>query len=330
MKKQALVHLGLHKSGTSTVQQALSRSYDALKARGILYPISGRRRDGGGLRPAHHQLALQMNPRKRSNTDELGQIVRELAHEVAPYDRVLLSSEGLGPLPDYNALRDALPNYDLTALIYVRELGDYALSAYAQKVQSESATLSFDAFLDQFRPNLAKRIDTWQRHFDRVILRPFAPSLLDGGDLVADFCHNADLDPTLLTAVERQNPTISGNLLCFKLMVNQVSPQQIGGYKALRLLAQSDPRFTGKFQVSDDVLDRYRAHNFSSYGQVLQNLFPAMPLRSFADAPPLFQPDNWARDLEYFLSKPPFDTLRDMDCFKRGVTPPTKVLAPLP
>ena len=50
--KRVILHIGRHKSGTSSIQHCLNRNVDLLSAAGILYPKHGR-----GGRVAHHDIA---------------------------------------------------------------------------------------------------------------------------------------------------------------------------------------------------------------------------------------------------------------------------------
>jgi hypothetical protein len=91
------LHCGLHKTGTTSLQAALSASHARLREAGLLYPLAGRfplrdRPGGGPGKPHHHNLVFQLARSRRFDHrhGDLG----DLASEIATFDGdVVLSSE---------------------------------------------------------------------------------------------------------------------------------------------------------------------------------------------------------------------------------------------
>ena len=64
MFKRVVLHIGRHKSGTSSIQTSLAFNTKKLSNSGFLYPISFR-----GRHVAHHKLAALLNPKKTEKPD---------------------------------------------------------------------------------------------------------------------------------------------------------------------------------------------------------------------------------------------------------------------
>src|SRR4051812_37619185 len=84
------LHVGLYKTGTSTIQAALDARVDALEAAGVLYP--------GGQQRAHRLAAYDLLGQRVSGDDAVvAGAFRRLAEEAAAYPgpSVLISDEEL-------------------------------------------------------------------------------------------------------------------------------------------------------------------------------------------------------------------------------------------
>lgn len=318
MKPEILLHIGLHKSGTSSIQNFLSGNAEALARQGICYPRAGRRRiEAEGEYLAHHQLATRLNP-KFTDREELSRIREAFRAEVAGHDRVLVSSEGFARIRDFDAFDWFFEGFRLRAIVYVRELADYAVAAYQEAVQGSDLYCSFDFYLTHFKVNLPAIIRLWRERCAAVIVRPFARPLLRGGDLIEDFCHEAGIAGLDTARASWRNPSISGNLLTFKLLFNQFHPHGREIYGALGRLAEGEARFRGKFHVPDRRLAEFRALGRGGYTRYMGRVFPDMPEPSFGDAPPMLDAARWAEDLGRILAEPLIERYRDAPPFGHG------------
>lgn len=146
--RNALVHVGTHKTGTKSIQLYFSRHWEALRNAGLYQPNAGRHRfDETHATPGHHDLAFDLLRERSDSLDELRGELR--AH--APRD-VFISSEELHPLAAVGRLailRDALAaeGYEPTAIVYLRAQAEYAQSMYAEMAKAQS-TLRFGRYLD--------------------------------------------------------------------------------------------------------------------------------------------------------------------------------------
>ncbi|MCA0177118.1 MAG: sulfotransferase domain-containing protein [Proteobacteria bacterium] len=251
------LHIGLNKTGTSSIQDMLSMNPGPLGALGIVYPEHGR------MGTAHHNVAKWLkkmpgdaDPRQ----DELG---KALCAELANTPRAILSSEEFHTLTSRGVklLSKLLSGHDVKVYLYVRDHLRYMASWYQQSIQSTHLSLSFDKFCDYAHAPFMAVADRWAASFgqDNVVLRLYDRAALRNKDVVSDLLYEA-LGIDDLKGFERKprdsNPSLSGNLLFFKRIINNFLPKaEAGGQLAneCTALASLDPTFSGSILVDDAV-----------------------------------------------------------------------------
>jgi hypothetical protein len=204
-QRRVLLHAGLHKTGTTALQQFLCAAAERLRARGVLYPAAGRSRDWP---EGHHNIAWQLAGDRRFNSLVGG--LDEVAAEVAafPGDSVL-SSEGfesllgaparLAPLLEHRLLR----GHAFTLVLWAREQASYVESLFFQMLRHGMAVDAAD-FCAAVLARGRLRHEGWVFHFDyealragllglpaRLAVRPYAG--LAGGSSASDFLAFAGL-----------------------------------------------------------------------------------------------------------------------------------------
>lgn len=134
---EVLIHIGPHKTGSTSIQRCLSDNYAALLAEGVLYPQAGRRARQR-LEHLHHPFALAM---VAGDAEACAAFVDDLRAELAerPVERIVLSSEVLarGKLSAdvFAQVRALFPRAKVTWLFYVRRQDDLLLSLYAEGIK---------------------------------------------------------------------------------------------------------------------------------------------------------------------------------------------------
>lgn len=140
-----ILHVGMPKTGTTTVQRALSASASLLEKNGILYPLSGR---FSCLDVCHHALfGTASNNIKKIYTPvnapdiPFESIARGIQHEqkTKGCHTVILSSEMLWSPAAFDEtalirIRRAFSGYHITIIAYLRPLEEHIASSYAQRV----------------------------------------------------------------------------------------------------------------------------------------------------------------------------------------------------
>lgn len=269
--RRIILHIGRHKSGTTSVQHYFHSNFALYEARGILYPKAGRAHNA----VAHHELASAVE--SKSDRRKFEAVSRELLDELKPHHQTLIiSSETLQTLdrPDkLKALLKYFPNAQIDIVCYFREFVDYMASSFRQAVQNQSRAWTFEGFLKHRYP-MRKFFKIWDA-IGNLHCRWFHQDLLYKGDVVADLCHLMSLmDGTPLD--ESHNISIGGNLLFLKLADNVAGQTQFS-YQQLAELAWRHPHLSKSFFISKARCDKARKRN--AYNKILFKKLGPVPLR---------------------------------------------------
>jgi hypothetical protein len=200
------LHIGTHKTGTSSIQHYLAKGRATLRRRGFVVPaVAGQKNhynlplyalsddDRSALRLTHGLTSeAQVHEFRRSFLEALEADVRSWADD----DTILLSSEHLIHLrapAEFGRLKEVLAAMGprpVRIVIYLRRQDAYYVSAYAQHIRggSTDAWLSKESF-DHLVLDYRVILDRWGDAFGRenLCIRPFERSQLVGNDAVVDF-----------------------------------------------------------------------------------------------------------------------------------------------
>lgn len=297
MSREIVLHIGRHKSGTSSLQHFLGARRPYLERLGILYP-----RTGSANRIAHHALADACNT-KSTGEDAIEPIIAGLKAELGlQHHMVLLSSEAFQNLSDLSRLArviEALGIQRVRVICYVREHLDYAISGYRQMVHNQNRFMTFDAYAQRFT-DPGGFLRRWGDLGD-LTLKWYDRKRLKNGDVIADFCEIVGFEPGEIPSGDL-NPSIGGNLLAYKLAANRLD-MDTGGYNLLRMLASDHAPFRSAFQVSDTAAAALRAN--SAYNKRLFGLLGDVEMKSWATSPALPDLDRIESDLDLILEASP-------------------------
>lgn len=172
-----LIHIGTHKTGSTSLQQFCVRAADQLNDDGILYPESGRPTDHDPPW-GHHVLAWSIQNKHGWTGLEGWKTVKD---EVASSDVscVLLSSEGFVTcsVDQIRRIRSFFPDAEVRVLVYLREPFSHMLSVYKQYVTTWGETRSFQKFADakMHLCDYPALIDRWRQGLGsgRILTRSF-------------------------------------------------------------------------------------------------------------------------------------------------------------
>lgn len=286
------LHIGMGKTGTSSIQYFL-RAHDELLAQGgTLFP-----RTPGGLR--HPRFTLFVTPdhqfrgnriaRQQSHVASWGRFVREspasfrshflraLLEEVrqSGAGHVLLSDEALfasseGRLRNVGAF--AREHARSTRLVcYLRRQDEHLVSRYQQavkwgevrKLAQRTAEMDHEDIYDY-----AGRLHAWASLVEpsELVVRRFDPPDFVGGSLVEDFCVAAGVDlpaEAFRDEVPRRNESLDAESVEFLRVLNLLRVHRrgargtINNRRVVRRLADAS---TGPvLSLSEPVLDRFMA-----------------------------------------------------------------------
>jgi hypothetical protein len=213
------LHIGRHKSGTSSIQHFLNQNRAALERDGFLYPAPA-----SGV--AHHAWSATIKDVQKGLRDAsaLGALRAMFDQYAASGKTVVVSSEDFQNILKPQLVRDALGRHDVTVVIYLREHFAYAWSSYAQRVQANRFTLSFLEFLENFSQDYLEFLNRWASAFgtSSIKARIFDRSRLKSGDVVEDFCAIVGIDnPGRYLHRPKANPSIGWRLINAKIEINR-------------------------------------------------------------------------------------------------------------
>ena len=150
--RRAIVHIGLPRTGTTSLQRVLSRLRPDLLQRGILYPeLTPASADGPHLSHQHLGEALDGRRPRAERAELLGMLRAQL--DVNAADVVLLSYESLCLIPRRRAAPDLLRalfkthGYAMETVLTVKPQAEYLNSTYTWRMQFLRESRTFDQFL---------------------------------------------------------------------------------------------------------------------------------------------------------------------------------------
>ena len=251
---QYVLHIGTNKTGTSTLQHYLGTYRDDLLKQGIWYPKVGKHPF------AHHDVAQAF--KEKSALAARGIDPDAILNGPANADAttVLLSSEAFHTINSIEDIVSFFPPDRTRIVLYLREHVAYLASWYQQAVQARTITCSFPEFAVLYGQPFRDLVTRWREGYgENVKLRVYARDRLHQGDIVADFFLTAfGTPPPCERTFEDKNPSISGNLLFLKLVLNHfLTPEENSAIvEELSALARLDERFGGKFEIAEREVRR--------------------------------------------------------------------------
>jgi hypothetical protein len=186
-----VLHLGDHKTGSTSIQTALASGAVAAAGRSLCYPMGRPRR----WQHNHIVRALIRRSRGADLPDPFPALAAEIA--AAGADITILSAENFefaDPAAVRAALETHLPGHmaGLALVVYLRPHAERLVSTHAEQVKQglfagDLAAFHAEALADgRFR--YAPRLARWRAVFgDRLTVRPMVRAALKDGDVVADF-----------------------------------------------------------------------------------------------------------------------------------------------
>lgn len=251
-----ILHIGRHKTGTSSIQHFLHANREELKKHGFIYP------EPIAALAAHHGIALALKA-----GEDVSQY-QELLRSLRPRKQnVLLSSEGFQRLLPRD-MRRLSRGYPTMAVVYLREQFSYAWSAYAQKVCAGTERRSFEEALQTYVPKYDTFLGRWRKITrDNLKVRIFERKRLVGGDVVADFCQTVlGLDKTKFLPAPTINEALGWRSVNFMRQINEcisLRPERatlkLQTLEALRQLAAEYPELMEKPHFPSAMREQYQA-----------------------------------------------------------------------
>lgn len=260
---QYIVHIGLPKTGSTSLQTALFENRETLLRRGVVYPETGLSRSPA--RKCKHGKLLRVLKRIacREKNGEITNWFERFHAETAGAEICILSNEQFGNLdafPNPEIITSLLPRERTRVVMYVREPVAYVSSLYQQQVRATRITMSLREFADSYRLPYFAVAERWSRVIGRenVVIRRYDHDC-GNWDIVSDFANlnGLELDNAFQNHDYKLNPSIAGNCLFVKRVLNCFlsHAEAISIKVETRGLAYLDRSFRGKIPVSQETVN---------------------------------------------------------------------------
>ena len=230
-RKIVILHVGIHKTGTTAIQLAL-RGYDDGETiyaelgdpnHSVLFQTLF---EDGHLSDHWQRLGLSEEARQRLVSEQFtvldNQLARERRRVIFSGENIsLLSVEELVRLRSYFAARHC----DIQCVVFLRDPLAWTSSILQETVKHASLPDDFGRRGDPVRAWLRKRLDNLIEAFGRsnVMIRRYEDAKCNGnsGDIVSYFFDLLKLRKDYISIIERQNVSISEATLKVLLAFNQ-------------------------------------------------------------------------------------------------------------
>ena len=270
-----ILHIGPGKTGSTSLQRALSDNRKSLRRHGVIYPIAATGRYGM-LKYRHHRLREIL---LRGGTPNFADMpvdwVEQFRLETGGADICVLSDEEISLLPerdknyDPEAITSLIPREHTRVVMYVREPVSYTVSRYQEKLINRNFTKDLRHFAANNRPLFLNMAERWSRVFGRenVMIRLYGRDY-GNWDIVSDFADviglkRKDAFPNLEGREYESNPGMAGNLLFVKRILNGfiTLEENRSIAKEFQELKYLDESFRGKIPVDPETVNLIANHS---------------------------------------------------------------------
>jgi hypothetical protein len=271
--KDVVIHFGVHKTGTSSIQRRLSENRQTLAASGILYPDIRRKANHFDLYTCFHERPLEyrmVKVRGITGADEIeklrGEIKRALESQLAASgaERLILSSEAFSmmnahELRQFIAYIASFGFERMQCVVYLRDYITYWESELQQKIKggihidvmAEEQKLEMVRTYRRFLETLSECVGR-----DAIRIRLFHRPLLKDGDAVADFLALAEID-VIKSSGSIFNESLSrGAMVALNELNKRISRIAIRDNAAVMLRSVGGPKYIAGPAVMQRILDR--------------------------------------------------------------------------
>lgn len=252
-----LLHIGTNKTGTSAIQAFLSRNPELLADHGIIYPHTGRDHE---FHAAHHPFAVLGRNFPRLMREQADLMVQE-ATEVGA-DTIVLSSEEFHTVHAH-IVKHALEGHEVEVFAFLRPHLEYYSSWYRESVKSKNAKAPLESFVFWVYQPYFYWLDLWSNSFglSHVHAIEYDRSKLLFNSSTHELLHKIGFSKNVIKKLPEpieENPSISGNLLYTKRLINaHISPKTAEIIiPEVLALSELDPSFRGPMFVPQDLAEK--------------------------------------------------------------------------
>ncbi|MBL4812351.1 MAG: hypothetical protein JKX69_08365 [Rhodobacteraceae bacterium] len=308
-QRRVIVHIGLNKTGSSTIQSWLGINVDALRAQNLYFdelgPPEGPELNGIlGWAMLGQAVNKDWLPgpwqRMAYGVQDRDQLDKRIGSFLARAEKCfpppgeggtfIISSEFIGTslrVPRrINALHSWLSGQfdQVTYLVYIRDQLDWVPSAYTQAIRSGEHS-SLDDFIGKKGENdYAALLSTWIKAVgkENFVVRLMARDYLTNSDLIEDFAGFVGADTSKTARPDPQNESLSRRRLQFARFSNKYAVpfmRKVGLRRFERHIQKMPLPFCGgpKLRLNAKQSARVAALNDTSNEQLRAAIFPERP-----------------------------------------------------
>ena len=281
MKKTIYIHIGMPKTGTSSIQVFLAKNIAGLEENDVSYPElenlhaakKGRVTSGNmgyisrSLLPAFHADYPKGSNYKKA-LKELAETIR-----ISGNSKIILSSEFLSVVPEkgLNDLFNALSKYEIRIIVYLRAQEKFIQSIYAQRVKRHKETESAEAFVEKrlTQNSVLNYYDMLARFSNifgksNIIVRIYEKEQLTNNNLLEDFLDAIQIvdKSAFLTRQKWTNKTPGRATIYLSRFANNNLPIYFSSRMINLITKVNIDRFMGEKNIIDKNLQRKIIGNF--------------------------------------------------------------------
>ena len=250
-KKHLYLHIGTHKTGSSSIQHWLKENRSLLEADGYYYPI-----EGAYFYPPEASASLLAHAMLERRPSYIGNTVIDRNSCVSDIGRdiknsscksVIVSSEHFSHAKKIEEVKNIFDLFSdlfekMTVIVYLRRQDHRLESSWSQNAKSGAITLSFDEILNQHLSspnwNYFELMAPWVEVFgrDNVIMKPFEKEQFFKNDLIHDFLNALGFKGEVVnSSIKNVSPSIEffETLRMFGCSIPSV-PERMAFFRILR------------------------------------------------------------------------------------------------
>ena len=248
-RKTIYIHIGTHKTGTTSIQRFLTQNNTILAQKGVFYPIAGRLYSEGDVRThniknavtaINGQLLCDIELFKGEWLCDIKLFKKQLdIFSKSECSTMLLSEENLFSYLNsehlflkIDELWQLLSNYEVKIIVYFRKSIEYITSLWKENLKSRRSNslenhLETSDYAESLKAvyNLLTRVE-----LEDIIVRTFEPTRWLNHNLIDDFLSLINIENTneFLPLRTRENETFSRDYCERILYVNQFLRERAG------------------------------------------------------------------------------------------------------
>lgn len=259
--REALIHLGMHKTGSTSIQDTLhgyrksGTSYARLKTPNHSIPITTIFSDRATPHPIHIRNGRTTEEIERLKLEYKAALDADCQNQ--NIQKLIISGEDIYELSpkSLTLLRDYLEKYfeKISLVAYLREPESYITSALQQiiKTGSDGRNLPKPRYRDRFE-KILKVFGA-----ESITFKKFDKSELKNQSVVSDFCEFAGIDYSQIKE-KKSNESLSTEVIRFLIRLNRSGIVTTGDPLLIatrnRLVKLLADRFKGKFSIPTSTL----------------------------------------------------------------------------